>query len=74
MPEASSRSSLSISRFIAGPGASVQRPPDFWGKYFLIGLVPQLVFWVAYTLVLGSLCGGIAVAIKGRGKFAVPAA
>lgn len=49
-------------------------PADFWGKYFLLGLVPQLVFWVAYTVVLGSLCGGITAAIKGRGKSAVPAA
>jgi hypothetical protein len=49
-------------------------PTDFWGKYFLIGLVPQLIFWVAYTVVLGSLAGGIAAAIKGRGRSAVPAA
>ena len=49
-------------------------PMDFWGKYFLIGLVPQLVFWVAYTVVLGSLVGGIAAAIKGRGRSAVAAA
>jgi hypothetical protein len=49
-------------------------PMDFWGKYFLIGLVPQLIFWVAYTVVLGSLAGGIAAAIKGRGKSVVPAA
>jgi hypothetical protein len=49
-------------------------PMEFWGKYFMIGLVPQLIFWVAYTVVLGSLAGGIAAAIKGRGKSAVPAA
>jgi len=49
-------------------------PMDFWGKYFQIGLVPQLVFWVAYTVVLGSLCGGIAAAVSGRSKSAVPAA
>jgi len=48
-------------------------PLDFWGKYFMIGLVPQLVFWVAYTVVLGSLCGGIAAAIKGRRRSAAPA-
>ncbi len=49
-------------------------PMDFWGKYFQIGLVPQLVLWVAYTVVFGSLCGGIAAAVKGRGKLATPAA
>jgi hypothetical protein len=48
-------------------------PMDFWGRYFQIGLVPQLVFWVAYTVVFGSLCGAIAVAISRRGKSAAPA-
>jgi hypothetical protein len=48
-------------------------PADFWGKYFFIGLLPQLIVWVVYTVVLGSLFGGIAAAIKGRGKSAVPA-
>jgi hypothetical protein len=49
-------------------------PMDFWGRYFMIGLVPQLIFWVAYTVVFGSLCGGITAAIKGRGQSAVAAA
>jgi hypothetical protein len=48
-------------------------PMDFWGKYFQIGLLPQLVFWVVYTVVLGSLCGGIAALLKGRGRSAAPA-
>jgi hypothetical protein len=34
-------------------------PADLWGKYLLIGLIPHLVFWVAYTVVLGSLCGAL---------------
>ena len=61
----------------AGGGAAiigVAWLPFIFVKYFLLGLVPQLVFWVAYTVVLGSLCGSIAAAIKGRGKAAVPAA
>ncbi len=49
-------------------------PADFWGKYFMIGLLPQLVFWVAYTVVLGSLCGAIAAAIARRGKAAAASA
>jgi len=49
-------------------------PMDFWGKYFQIGLVPQLVLWVAYTVVLGSLCGTIAAVIRGRGKSVAAAA
>lgn len=49
-------------------------PMDLWGKYLRIGLVPQLILWVAYTVVVGALCGGIAAAVKGRGKLAAPAA
>ena len=33
-------------------------------KFVLIGLVPQLTFWVAFTVVVGSLVGGIAAALS----------
>jgi hypothetical protein len=49
-------------------------PMNFWGKYFMIGLLPQLVFWVAYTVILGSLAGGITAAIARGGKAAPQAA
>lgn len=48
-------------------------PTSFWGEYALIGLVPQLVFWVAFTIAAGSLFGSIAVAIARRGRPAVAA-
>ena len=46
-------------------------PPGFpemsaMGKFFWSGVVPQLTVWVAYTMVVGALFGGIAVAVTGR--------
>ena len=35
-------------------------------KWFLIGVVPQLTIWIWFTMALGALVGGIAVAIRGR--------
>ena len=46
---------------------------SFWPKYVQIGLIPQLIFWVAFTMVVGALFGGIATAIFTRLKIAVPA-
>lgn len=51
-------------------------PPDFpamsfWRTFFFTGVVPQLVFWVAYTVLLGALVGTIAAGVAravGRGK------
>jgi hypothetical protein len=46
-------------------------PPDFpamgaLGKWFTIGLLPQLTIWMAYTVVIGGLCGIIAGVIAAR--------
>jgi hypothetical protein len=30
-------------------------------KWLTVGLMPQLVFWIAFTVVVGSLCGGLAL-------------
>src|SRR5437899_1959252 len=49
-------------------------PTSFWGEYLMIGLVPQLVFWVAFTITTGSLFGSVASAVAHRGKTAVQAA
>jgi hypothetical protein len=49
-------------------------PPGYNGpagllpKYALIGLLPQLVFWPALTIIVGSLFGGIAAAVARREK------
>jgi hypothetical protein len=45
-------------------------PMTFWGKYFLVALVPQLVFWVVYTMLIGALLGAVAVAIMKRDQTA----
>lgn len=47
-------------------------PPNFpldvawFPKFILIGLLPQIVFWVAFTMIIGGLFGGIAVAVAGK--------
>jgi hypothetical protein len=48
-------------------------PPDFpaggfWATYIQAGLVPQLVMWIAFTIIMGSIFGGIALAVAGRRK------
>ncbi len=37
-------------------------------KWFLIGLLPQVTFWVAFTVVIGMLFGIVAVALAHRGR------
>jgi hypothetical protein len=46
-------------------------PPDFPAmgalpKWFLIGVVPQLTGWMAFTVVVGMICGGVVAAIRAR--------
>jgi hypothetical protein len=53
-------------------------PPDipemsFWSKYAQFGLFPQLIFWVAFTVIVGTLFGCVATAIFSRRKIGVPA-
>jgi len=48
-------------------------PTSFWGEYLAIGLLPQLVFWVAFTITTGSLFGSVASAVAHRGKAAAHA-
>lgn len=42
----------------------------FWAKYLVIGLIPQLLLWIAFTVIIGSLLGIAAVAITRRGASA----
>lgn len=37
---------------------------SFWAKYWQIAVLPQLVFWVAFTVVIGALFGTIAAAVR----------
>lgn len=52
-------------------------PPDpfpqdlpFWTKYFELAVVPQMIMWIAFTMITGMLLGGIAIAVVSRGKAA----
>jgi len=52
-------------------------PPELpamgpWARWMWIGLLPQMTIWIAYTVVIGSLLGGIAAAIAGRGRRPAP--
>lgn len=42
----------------------------FWTKYFQFGVVPQMIMWIAFTLITGMLLGGIAIAFASKGKAA----
>ncbi|MGD0697775.1 MAG: hypothetical protein ABSB82_23415 [Terriglobia bacterium] len=42
-------------------------------QYVLFGLIPQLVWWICFTIVVGALIGSVAVAFARRGKAAVQA-
>jgi hypothetical protein len=46
---------------------------SFWTRYIQTVLVPQLIFWIAFTVVVGTLFGSIATAIRSRQKVGVPA-
>jgi hypothetical protein len=39
------------------------RPLTLWPKYFHIGLLPQLIAWVAFTVIIGVLFGIIVAAV-----------
>jgi hypothetical protein len=43
-------------------------PPDtpFWPKFFQIAFVPQMVLWIAFTIITGALTGSIVAAVKRR--------
>jgi len=48
-----------------------QGPPGFpqmglVSKWFLIGLLPQLTLWIAFTVIVGSLFGGLALLFQKR--------
>ncbi len=47
---------------------------DVWTKWFLIGVVPQLTLWIAFTVAVGAFFGGLALGITERQKTAVRAA
>ena len=49
-------------------------PTNFWGMYTFIGLIPQLLFWIGFTVGTGAFAGGIAAAVtRRRAPQAMPA-
>lgn len=42
------------------------REMPFWTAYLMFAFIPQLVFWVAYTVVLGLLAGALVAALRAR--------
>lgn len=40
----------------------------FWPKYLQIAFVPQMLMWVVFTIIVGSLFGGVAVAVARRSR------
>lgn len=51
-----------------GPPPGFPEGFDWFTKFILIGAIPQLVVWIAFTVVVGTLFGGIAAAVSRRGK------
>ena len=51
-----------------------QGPMDFWTRYTLSGLLPQLVAWIWFTVIGGALVGIIVNAIVRRGQAPAPVA
>lgn len=39
---------------------------SFWLKYLYGALIPQLIFWIAYTVLVGALLGSILAAVARR--------
>lgn len=42
-------------------------------RWAVIGLLPQLTFWIAFTVVVGAIFGSVAALIGGRARSAAPA-
>jgi len=51
------------------PGVVTEMSP--WAKWFLIGVVPQLTLWMAFTVAVGALFGGLALVVAERRQTAV---
>ena len=45
-------------------------PTSFFGEYMLIAFVPQMIIWIAFTVLIGTFVGTIVTALAGGGKTA----
>lgn len=48
-------------------------PTSLWAEYVFIGMIPQLIFWVGFTVTVGVFAGGIVTAAARRRLTATPA-
>ena len=48
-------------------------PTSFFGEYMFIAFLPQMVMWIAFTVLVGTILGTIVTAIVCRGKTAATA-
>lgn len=53
-------------------------PPNFpkggfLATFFMAAFLPQMIIWIAFTVIVGMLFGGVAAAIARRGKTVAPA-
>jgi hypothetical protein len=49
-------------------------PHSFAAKFLYLAILPQMTWWIGWTVVLGAILGVIVAAIARRGKQAAPAA
>ncbi|PYT02382.1 MAG: hypothetical protein DMF60_21505 [Acidobacteria bacterium] len=47
-------------------GMPEQFQMPLWPRFFWLAFFPQLIFWVAFTILMGSLTGSIAFALFGK--------
>jgi hypothetical protein len=48
-------------------------PTSFLGQYMVIAFLPQMVVWIAFTVLVGTLAGALVTAVAFRGKTTPPA-
>ena len=48
-------------------------PMGLFTKWVAIGLVPQLTFWIGFTMMVGAIFGSVAAMIGGRARSGGPA-
>jgi hypothetical protein len=54
--------------------ANYSGPTSFIGQYMQIAFLPQMVMWIAFTVLVGALVGTLVTALVVRGKTTAPAA
>jgi hypothetical protein len=57
-----------------GPPPGFPEGMSWFPKFILIGAIPQLIVWIAFTVIVGMLFGAAAVALAKRGRQAGAAA